>query len=56
MRKVKNNQAIKRLAMKSFAASRTRNIMAVIAIALTAGLVFAGLSFLGWGGRGGGKK
>ncbi len=41
MRKVKNNQAIKHLAMKSFAASRTRNIMAVIAIALTAVLFTA---------------
>lgn len=41
MRKVRNNQAIKRLSSKSFQASRTRNIIAVIAIVLTAVLFTA---------------
>lgn len=41
MRKVKNNRAIKRLAKKSFAANRTRNLVAALAIALTAVLFTA---------------
>ncbi|MCI8417471.1 MAG: ABC transporter permease [Lachnospiraceae bacterium] len=41
MRKVRNNQAVKRLARKSFQASRTRNSIAAIAIGLTAVLFTA---------------
>lgn len=39
MRKVMNNMAVKRLAARGFIASRTRNIVAVIAIVLTAVLL-----------------
>ena len=41
MRKVKNNEAIKRLAKKSFLANRTRNFIAVAAIVLTSVLFTA---------------
>ena len=41
MRKVRNNPAVKRLARKSFQASRTRNSIAAIAIGLTAVLFTA---------------
>ena len=39
MLKVKNNKCISRLADKSFRANKTRNIIAVIAIALTLSLI-----------------
>lgn len=48
MRKVKNNKAIKRLAVKSFSASRTRNIMAIAAIILTA-VLFTAIFTIGLG-------
>ena len=41
MGKVKNNQAIRRLSVRSFGANRTRNVIAAIAIALTAVLFTA---------------
>lgn len=41
MRKVMNNKAVKRLAARGFITSRTRNIVAVIAIVLTAVLFTA---------------
>ncbi len=48
MRKVKNKKVIRRLSDRSFRASRTRNLMAVIAIALTA-MLFTTLFTLGIG-------
>ena len=48
MRKVKNNKAVKRLAVKSFGASRTRNIMAIAAIILTA-VLFTAIFTIGLG-------
>ena len=48
MRKVKNKKVIRRLADRSFRASRTRNIIAVLAIALTA-MLFTTLFTLGIG-------
>ncbi|MCI9079996.1 MAG: ABC transporter permease [Lachnospiraceae bacterium] len=48
MRKVKNNKAIKRLAVKGFRASRTRNIIAVAAIILTA-VLFTAVFTIGFG-------
>lgn len=48
MRKVMNNQAVKRLAARGFAASRTRNIVAVIAIVLTA-VLFTAVFTIGTG-------
>ena len=48
MRKVKNNKAVKRLAVKSFGASRTRNIMAKAAIILTA-VLFTAIFTIGLG-------
>lgn len=44
MRKVRNNQAVRRLSQKSFAANRTRNFVAALAIALTAVLFTAVLT------------
>ena len=48
MRKVKNKKAIRTLADKSFRASRIRNVIAVIAIALTA-MLFTALFTIGMG-------
>lgn len=48
MRKVKNKKVIRRLSDRSFRASRTRNLIAVIAIALTA-MLFTTLFTLGIG-------
>lgn len=48
MRKVKNKKVIRRLADKSFRAARTRNVIAVLAIALTA-MLFASLFTIGMG-------
>jgi putative ABC transport system permease protein len=48
MRNVRNRQAVKRLAAKSFRANRTRNTIAVIAIALTA-LLFTAVFTIGLG-------
>ncbi len=48
MHKVKNNKAVKRLAVKSFGASRTRNIMAIAAIVLTA-VLFTAVFTIGLG-------
>lgn len=48
MRKVRNNKAVKRLAVKSFGASRTRNIMAIAAIILTA-VLFTAIFTIGLG-------
>ena len=48
MRNVNNKKAIRRLADKSFRAARTRNIIAVTAIALTA-MLFTALFTLGIG-------
>lgn len=48
MRKVNNKKAIRRLSDRSFRASRTRNIIAVIAIALTA-MLFTTLFTIGIG-------
>ncbi|MDO4344662.1 MAG: FtsX-like permease family protein [Eubacteriales bacterium] len=48
MRKVKNNQVMKRLSDKSFQASRTRNIIAAIAIAMTA-ILFTAVFTIGLG-------
>jgi len=48
MIRVKNKKAIRRLADKSFFAAKTRNIIAVIAIALTA-LLFTSLFTMGFG-------
>ncbi len=48
MRKVNNKKAIRRLSDRSFRASRTRNIIAVIAIALTA-MLFTTIFTIGLG-------
>lgn len=48
MRKVKNSKVIGRLSKKSFEASRTRNIIAAIAIALTA-ILFTAVFTIGLG-------
>ena len=48
MLKVKNNKCISRLADKSFRANKTRNIIAVIAIALTT-ILFTALFTIGSG-------
>ena len=48
MRKVMNNMAVKRLAARGFIASRTRNIVAVIAIVLTA-VLFTAVFTIGTG-------
>lgn len=48
MRNVRNRQAVKRLAAKSFKANRTRNTIAAIAIALTA-LLFTAVFTIGLG-------
>ena len=48
MCKVKNKKVIRRLADKSFRAARTRNVIAVLAIALTA-MLFASLFTIGMG-------
>lgn len=48
MRKVKNKKVIRNLADKSFKASRTRNMIAVLAIALTA-MLFTALFTIGLG-------
>lgn len=48
MRKVKNSKAIGRLSKKSFEASRTRNIIAAVAIALTA-ILFTAVFTIGLG-------
>ena len=48
MRNVRNNQAVKRLSSKSFRASRTRNIIAAVAIALTA-ILFTAVFTVGLG-------
>lgn len=48
MRNVRNQQAVKRLAAKSFQANRTRNTIAAIAIALTA-LLFTAVFTIGLG-------
>ena len=48
MRKVKNNKAVKRLAVKSFSSSRTRNIIAIAAIILTA-VLFTAIFTIGMG-------
>lgn len=48
MRRVKNKKAIRRLSDRSFRASRTRNYIAVMAIALTA-LLFTALFTIGMG-------
>ena len=48
MRKVKNKKVIRRLADKNFRAARTRNVIAVLAIALTA-MLFASLFTIGMG-------
>lgn len=48
MRKVRNNPAVRRLASRSFQASRTRNIIAAIAIALTA-ILFTAVFTIGLG-------
>ncbi len=48
MRNVRNNQAVKRLSAKSFQASRTRNIIAAAAIALTA-ILFTAVFTVGLG-------
>lgn len=48
MRKVNNRKAIRNLASKSFAANRTRNVIAVLAIALTA-MLFTTLFTVGIG-------
>ncbi len=48
MRKVRNNQAVKRLAKKSFTASRTRNTIAAMAISLTA-ILFTAVFTIGLG-------
>ena len=48
MRKVKNKKVIRNLADKSFEASRTRNMIAVLAIALTA-MLFTALFTIGLG-------
>lgn len=48
MRKVKNNKAVKRLAVKSFGASRIRNIIAIAAIILTA-VLFTAIFTIGLG-------
>lgn len=48
MGKVRNNQAVKRLSAKSFQASRTRNLMAAVAIALTA-ILFTAVFTVGLG-------
>lgn len=48
MLKVKNEKAIQNLAVKSFRANKTRNIIAVIAIALTA-ILFTSLFTMGIG-------
>ena len=48
MRKVRNNLAVKRLAKKSFQGSRTRNIIAALAIGLTA-ILFTAVFTIGLG-------
>ena len=48
MRKVKNKKAVKRLALKSFKANRTRNTIAVAAIVLTA-VLFTAIFTIGIG-------
>ena len=48
MRKVKNKKAIRRLAVKSFQANGTRNVIAAIAIALTA-ILFTAVFTIGLG-------
>ena len=48
MRKVKNQKVIRNLSDKSFRASRTRNVIAVLAIALTA-MLFTSLFTIGLG-------
>lgn len=48
MRKVKNRKVIGRLADRSFKASRTRNVIASLAIALTA-MLFTALFTIGLG-------
>ncbi|NCB91696.1 MAG: ABC transporter permease [Clostridia bacterium] len=48
MRKVANGKAIRHLAKKSFFASKTRNLIAVVAIALTA-MLFSSLFTIGMG-------
>ncbi len=48
MRNVRNNQAVRRLAQKSFRANRTRNLVAAIAIMLTS-LLFTSVFTIGLG-------
>lgn len=48
MRKVKNKEVIRRLSDKSFKVNKTRNLIAVVAIALTS-MLFSALFSVGIG-------